>query len=398
MAREAVLVVEAGEGAVVESLNDFPTPKDRSTWRVEIGSLFGGQSLNPVLRVTFPEGEAGTSREVIVQLEDADGALGGASAAATFTWASHEENDRQPRDRAVDRRVATLYAVRAERDALERNRARDFRGAREILEDCLKHVLSYANDDPEILAIAEDLRQKGVRYSEDMDRLTRKSLHHTSSRHLKERRIEEARRRLETAPKVSVLASRDLARRLEPVFAHHAAADPETFRDLALDPAHVHGSESGPPLDPLDEVYVLDTALQRAAVPAAVHVLFASRALSDNWFSHWHESRKAAVVSLAGWNGGFAVPVEAFVAYELILHGLRTLGLAWSPEQLTHADTRGCLFDFCRNREDIEIKLQAADLCPSCRATLERGGVPMDRLQRLLEVIRTLAVPAKVVH
>ena len=230
-----------------------------------------------------------------------------------------------------------------------------------------------------------------------MDVYTRKSLHHTSSRALKERALERARQRRETAPKVSVLASREIARRLEPVFAHLAAADPETFRDLALDPAHVHGTESGPPLDPLEEMYVLDAALQRAA-PAAVYVLFASRGLSDNWFSHWHESRKAAVVSLAGWDGGYAVPVEAFVAYELILHGLRTLGLAWSPEQLTHADTRGCLFDFCRNREDIEIKLQAADLCPSCRAALERGGVLMERLQRLLEVIRTLAVPPKVVH
>jgi Ca-activated chloride channel family protein len=384
--REAVLVVDAGEGATVDSLNDFPVRHDGSAWRVELGSLFGGQSLHPVLRVTFPEGEASQTRDVTVRLEDADGALGSASATATFTWASHGENDRQPRDRAVDRRVAALYAVRAERDALERNRARDFRGAREILERCRK-----------ILAVAEDLQEKAARYSEDMDVLTRKRLHYTSSRSLKERFMEEARRRQGPPAKVSVLASRDLARRLEPVFAHLAAADPETFGDLALDPAHVHGSASGPPLDPVEEVYVFGEALQRA-VPSAVHVLFASRALSDNWFSHWHESRKTAVVSLAGWDGGYAVPVEAFVAYELVLHGLRALGPAWSPEQLTHADTRGCLFDFCQNREDIEIKLQAADLCPSCRATLERGGVLMDRLQRLLEVIRMLAVPAKVVH
>ena len=58
-AREAVLVVEAGEGAVVESLNDFPCRQDGNAWRVEMGSLFGGQSRNPVLRVTLPEGEAG---------------------------------------------------------------------------------------------------------------------------------------------------------------------------------------------------------------------------------------------------------------------------------------------------------------------------------------------------
>jgi Ca-activated chloride channel homolog len=49
VAREAVLVVEAGEGAIVESLNDFPARKDGSAWRVEIGSLAGGQNLHPVV-------------------------------------------------------------------------------------------------------------------------------------------------------------------------------------------------------------------------------------------------------------------------------------------------------------------------------------------------------------
>ena len=110
-AREAVLVVEAGEGAVVESLNDFPCRQDGSAWRVELGSLFGGQSRNPVLRVTLPEGEAGVARDVTVRLEDADGALGRPTAAVRFTGASHEENDRQPRDRTVDRRVAALYGA-----------------------------------------------------------------------------------------------------------------------------------------------------------------------------------------------------------------------------------------------------------------------------------------------
>ena len=89
---------------------------------------------------------------------------------------------------------------------------------------------------------------------------------------------------------------------------------------------------------------------------------------------------------------------EAFVAYEVILHGLRTHGLPWAPERLMHADARGCLFDFCENREDMEIKLQAADLCPSCRDVLRANGVPIDRLARLCDVIRLLAAPAGAVH
>jgi hypothetical protein len=116
--REVVLVVEAGEGAVVESFNDFPCRKDGTSWRIQIGSLFGGQSIQPVVGVTFPEGEAGDAHDVTVRLEDADGTLGQASASLQFTYATKEENHAQPRDRAVDRRVAALYAARAERDAL----------------------------------------------------------------------------------------------------------------------------------------------------------------------------------------------------------------------------------------------------------------------------------------
>ena len=147
-----------------------------------MGSLFGGQSRNPVLRVTLPEGEAGVARDVSVRLEDADGALGRPTAAVRFTGASHEENDRQPRDRSVDRRVAALYAAKAERDALERNRAGDFHGARAVVERCIRRIEGYAGDDREILGVLEDLKGKIARYGRDMDGLTRKTLHGRDAR------------------------------------------------------------------------------------------------------------------------------------------------------------------------------------------------------------------------
>ena len=395
--REAVLVVEAGEGAVVESLNDFPCRQDGSAWRVEIGSLFGGQSLNPVLRVTLPEGEAGSVREVSVGLEDADGTLGRPSAAVPFTWAGHEENDRQPRDRAVDRRVATLYAARAERDALERNRAHDFAAARGILERCIRRIEGYAGDDAEIRAVVEDLRAKVARYSRDMDSRTRKTAYSTSHRHMKERYLEEDWRRNRPPARVRLLASPGLAGLLGPVIAHLASADADLFGDMTLEDARIPWRDGAAPLDPAEEARIVDRVLSETA-SAGVYILFTAQCLCDNWFSHWHESRKAAIVSLDGWDRSFGVPVEAFVAYEVIQHGLRLLGPAWAPDELAHIETRGCLFDFCAHRSDVDIKLQAADFCPSCHAALAAAGLPMARLQRLAEVVRTLAVPAGVVH
>ncbi|HYN01344.1 MAG TPA: VWA domain-containing protein, partial [Vicinamibacteria bacterium] len=259
-AREAVLVVEAGEGALVESLNDFPCRQAGNAWRIEIGSLFGGQSRNPVLRVTLPAGEAGVVRDVTVRLEDADGALGQPTAAVRFTGASHEENDRQPRDRTVDRRVAALYGARAERDALERNRAHDFAAARKLLERCIERIRRYAGDDAEILAVAENLGGKVARYGEDMDGLTRKTFHNVSSRNLKERYMEKERLRRQAPTRVSLLASPSLAGLLRPVVAHLAAIDAELFGDLAIDTASVRRPHAGL-LDPADEARALDHVL-----------------------------------------------------------------------------------------------------------------------------------------
>ena len=268
-AREAVLVVEAGKGAVVESLNDFPCRQEGSAWRVELGSLFGGQSRNPVLRVTLAEGEAGAARDVTVRLEDADGALGRPTATVRFTGASHEENDRQPRDRAVDRRVAALYAAGAERDALERNRAHDLAAARRILERCIQRIQGYAGDDAEILAVVEDLRGKVARYGRDMDGLTRKSYYSASHRHMKERLRKAAAR-----AKVRLLASRRLAGLLDPVIAHLAATDAELFGDLVLDFARTPWTGRRAPLDPAEEAPACSTTCSRTRSPATVRILF----------------------------------------------------------------------------------------------------------------------------
>jgi hypothetical protein len=163
---------------------------------------------------------------------------------------------------------------------------------------------------------------------------------------------------------VGLLASPPLASLLDPVIAHLAATDPDLFGDLWLDVARVPWEDGAAPLEALEEARILDDVLP-GALSAAVRMLFTTRRFADNWFSHWHESRQAAVVSLAGWDGSFGVPAEAFVAYEVIHHGLRLLGPAWEPERLAHAETRGCLFDFCAHRSDVDIKLQAADFCTS---------------------------------
>jgi Ca-activated chloride channel homolog len=272
--REAVLLVDAGEGAVVESLNDFPCRQEGGSWRVAVGSLYSGQSLTPVLRIRFPEGVAGHTRDVSVRALDQDSALGRASGSLRFTWAAQSESDAQPRDRSVDRLAAALYAARAERDALELNRKGDYAAARKVIETCLAHVQEYAGDDPVLFPIVVDLQNKARQYGRGMDSLASKSHYSMSSQVLRGR----------LSSRLSA-AKADVEAVLRQLFSQLAAADPDLVRDLDLQtlPARLAHSEPrgclfDPSRSPTDTLEIklrasdlcspCRSALESAGVPA----------------------------------------------------------------------------------------------------------------------------------
>ena len=101
---------------------------------------------------------------------------------------------------------------------------------------------------------------------------------------------------------------------------------------------------------------------------------------------------------MADWDGTFTVPAEAFAAYEIVLHALRLLGPSYAPETLMHDETRGCLFDFCESRTDVEAKLSAGRLCVPCRQALADAGIPGDRVLNLVNAVRLLAATPQAIH
>ena len=88
---------------------------------VHVGDLVADQVLRFVLALGFPLGEIGREVGVELSVADRDGRLDG-SATLTWTFADGATNDRQARDREVDRVVARTYADRALRDAVDLNR------------------------------------------------------------------------------------------------------------------------------------------------------------------------------------------------------------------------------------------------------------------------------------
>ena len=144
VARGASLSIHAPQGARVEVLSDFDARQEGETTTVRLGNLVSGQSITIVLKVTLPDGVEGEQAVLGIRAGAEEGALDAPPVEVRWTWASHERNDAQPRDTAVDLKVANLYAARTRRDALELNRRGDYRGARRLLERVAERIESYA--------------------------------------------------------------------------------------------------------------------------------------------------------------------------------------------------------------------------------------------------------------
>jgi hypothetical protein len=48
---------------------------------------------------------------------------------------------------------------------------------------------------------------------------------------------------------------------------------------------------------------------------------------------------------------------------------------AYDVESFLHPETRGCLFDFCQQKPELEIKLQAGHICAECTERLLRARI-----------------------
>jgi Mg-chelatase subunit ChlD len=174
--RRATLVLRPRGREHVETLNRFRTRRSNGNEvHVELGDLASGQQLDVVIAVRFPQGNEGSTAGVACKLYSSGEPVEGASGDLQWLYASHAENDRQPRNREVDRAVAALYAARARAEATEANREGNFEEARRVLEGTARRILSYAGDDRELRALAGSLEQAVPEYADSpMDGLALK--------------------------------------------------------------------------------------------------------------------------------------------------------------------------------------------------------------------------------
>lgn len=89
-----------------------------------------------------------------------------------------------------------------------------------------------------------------------------------------------------------------------------------------------------------------------------------------NWFSSWEPSGKLNFfVQTSMWDTFIEAESCYPIIYELatIPLGLATCKNLQELKEMAHQNPRGCAFDFCQNKSDVQLKLRTADICLDCQ-------------------------------
>lgn len=176
-----------GDAIAVEVVGPWRVTRREGGVDVALGDLVSEEQLEFVLRIMLPPGAVKTTAELQFSLSDRDGAVEAPPASAGWTWQTHDANDQQPRDVAVDRLVAARHADRARERAILANRSRDYGSSKRLLLRVAERIDGYAGHDPVLRDLVTALRQDAVRYGSTMDVQSQKDAHFRSSSQLRGR-------------------------------------------------------------------------------------------------------------------------------------------------------------------------------------------------------------------
>jgi Ca-activated chloride channel family protein len=193
VARDATLELTARDDIRIDAISPYRVTTAGNRTFVTLGEFASEQVVEVVLRLSFPYGLLGRDTGAIVALTDRDGVFAAGGAAATdpvrltWTYADDPANDAQPRDREVDRAVAGAFAARARQEAVGRNRAGDFAGAKRVLDATAARIRGYAGSDPELLDLLETMVREEQVVAAPMVEPARKQMHFASANLLRSR-------------------------------------------------------------------------------------------------------------------------------------------------------------------------------------------------------------------
>ncbi len=159
----AAIEIDIPAGCDAEVLHRFRSTRTQTSLRIELGDIVSSQVIEVLVRVNFRPGEIGERVRLHARLVSVTTV---AADEAGWRYAGHADNDTQPRNREVDRKVAELYAARARAEATEANRHGDLGAAKRVIERTVARIRQYAGNDPEINRWWQELERERPRYDE----------------------------------------------------------------------------------------------------------------------------------------------------------------------------------------------------------------------------------------
>jgi len=402
---EAEVVLEGLDDVEVGSPNGYLLTRKDGHWSVGVGSLLSGQELSFLLDLRLPRGRAGRKVTSTLRLVSNGEIAACEPASLQWTWASDEKNASQPVDRGLRMERAELETHRIRQDAILLNRRNELAQSVQTILDGAERIRRHSLDDPAILDLAAGLEAEAKEYRVLLTSGAGKAQYVAQFYLMKGRDPKGEARRWNQSQALPghvgvslISAAPSLRASVEGAWSYFPHLQTSRlsvdYSNAVLDGSVLQDIEANTPLSAAEEAFLVETAGKvRAQARHDVGIVFSPRPLADNWFSHWHEGSSVAVVSTAGLDwvnpSKQETDLRAFVLYEILLHGLR--GYGWRPEEHFHQDTRGCLFDFCGMRSDIEMKLQVGDFCSDCRRALERAGLYPSPAGEVAHGIQSLA-------
>ena len=109
-----------------------------------------------------------------------------------------------------------------------------------------------------------------------------------------------------------------------------------------------------------------------------------------NWFAAQDpENMRSGFGHVDDFSWATSAPASVISAHYIlkgIFNALVTdAGLDWTD--LWHEEPRGCLFDFCARKTDLNFKLRTADICGDCMEVFRDIGVPDGLLRQTVEIM-----------
>ena len=140
-----------------------------------------------------------------------------------------------------------------------------------------------------------------------------------------------------------------------------------------------------------DAIFALCEAFRtKHQIPAdEVVELFIDKPNECNWFASWDRSAKLNFfIHTKGYEHIIDADPEYPLVYELatvpmLIQAFDNLEQA---ENYAHEESRGCVFDYTRNKKEAMLRLRTADLCPECIQLFENRKADAAILQQSLAI------------